>query len=189
MNNNFTMLDQETFELLFKKNYKELCLFAIRYVKDYEVSREIVQGCFIRMWEKRESMDMSKPLRAYLSTAVRNTCLNWLRDHKKFNSNLLDIEGLSSDPVYQQPDKLVEQEIHDRIKTAIEELPEKCREIFVLNRFENLKYQDVADRLNISIKTVETQMSKALQHMRTRLKEYLTAIGGLVMVFEQVFGN
>jgi len=168
------MLDQETFEVLFKKHYKELCLFAIRYVKDYETSREIVQDCYIRMWEKRHSMDMSRPLRAYLSTAVRNKSLNWLRDNKKFNNDLLDIEGLNSDPDYQQPDKLVEAEIQIRITKAVEELPERCREIFVLNRYENLKYQEVADRLNISIKTVETQMSKALQHMRLRLKEYLT---------------
>jgi len=183
------MLDQETFELLFKKHYKELCLFAIRYVKDYEISREIVQDCYIRMWEKRNVMDLSKPLRAYLSTAVRNKSLNWLRDNKKFNNDLLDIEGLSSDPDYQQPDKLIEEEIRIRIKTAIGELPEKCREIFVLNRYENLKYQEVADRLNISIKTVETQMSKALQHMRIRLKEYLSIIGGLGVIVEQVISH
>lgn len=74
---------------------------------------------------------------------------------------------------YIQPDRLVESEIREQIDRAIEELPEKCREIFVLNRFEKLKYQEIAIRLEISVKTVETQMSKALQHMRNRLEEFM----------------
>ncbi len=85
----------------------------------------------------------------------------------------MDIEGLLSDRSYVQPDRLVESEIRDKIERAIEELPEKCREIFVLNRQENLKYQEIAIRLEISVKTVETQMSKALQHMRNRLEEFM----------------
>lgn len=74
---------------------------------------------------------------------------------------------------YIQPDRLVESEIREQIDRAIEELPEKCREIFVLNRFQKLKYQEIAIRLEISVKTVETQMSKALQHMRNRLEEFM----------------
>ena len=83
------------------------------------------------------------------------------------------MEGLFSDNTYIQPDRLIEAEIRDKIGRAIDELPEKCREIFVLNRHENLKYQEIAIRLEISVKTVETQMSKALQHMRERLAEFL----------------
>jgi RNA polymerase sigma-70 factor (ECF subfamily) len=83
------------------------------------------------------------------------------------------MEGLLSDKTYVQPDRMVEAEIRDRIGKAIDELPEKCREIFVLNRHENLKYQEIAIRLEISVKTVETQMSKALQHMRDRLAEFI----------------
>jgi RNA polymerase sigma-70 factor (ECF subfamily) len=175
------MLDNESFEMLFRDHYKDLCFYAIRYVKDYEVSREIVQDCYVRMWEKRASIDLSKPVRSYLSTSVRNTCLNWLRDHRKFNSNLLDLEELTTDPDGMQPDKLVEEEVRAGIESAIEALPEKCREVFILNRYENLKYQEIADRLNISVKTVETQMSKALQHMRIRLKEFLMIVILLVI--------
>ncbi|MEI6456235.1 MAG: RNA polymerase sigma-70 factor [bacterium] len=175
------MLDKESFEILFRDHYKDLCFYAIRFVKDYEISREIVQDCYIRMWEKRASIDPLKPVRSYLSASVRNTCLNWLRDHRKFNRNLLDVEGLGSEPQEHQADKMVEEEIRAGIASAIDELPEKCREIFILNRYENLKYKEIADRLNISLKTVETQMSKALQHMRTRLKEYLTVVLLLVI--------
>jgi RNA polymerase sigma-70 factor (ECF subfamily) len=150
-----------------------LCFFALQYTKDHDTAREITQEAFISLWEKRASIDLSKPVKTYLSTTVRNKCLNWLRDNKKFNREILDIEGLLSDKTYIQPDRLVETEIRDKIARAIDGLPQKCREIFVLNRNENLKYQEIANRLNISVKTVETQMSKALQHMRDQLAEFL----------------
>jgi len=167
------LLNKATFESLFRSEFKRLCFFALQYTKDYDTAREITQESFIGLWEKRETIDLSKPVKTYLSTTVRNKCLNYLRDNKKFNKEILDMEGLLSDKTYVQPDRLVETEIRDKIEMAIEELPVKCREIFVLNRHENLKYQEIAIRLEISVKTVETQMSKALQHMRERLAEFL----------------
>ena len=166
-------LDQQTLELLFRDHYKGLCQFSSGYVKDSEIAREIVQDAFVSLWEKRHTIDLTKPVKSYLSTTVRNKSLNYLRDHKKFSNDILTLENLSQDAGYDQPDKLVEAEIRKKIAFAVEELPEKCREIFLLNRFENLKYQQIADKLQISVKTVETQMSKALQHMRVRLAEYL----------------
>jgi RNA polymerase sigma-70 factor, ECF subfamily len=77
----------------------------------------------------------------------------------------------------------VEEELKNKIDTAIEELPEKCKQVFVMNRYENLKYHEIADKLQISVKTVETQMSKALQHMRIRLSEYLTVLLAMVLWF------
>lgn len=150
-----------------------MCFFALQYTRDQDTAREITQEAFISLWEKRASIDLSKPVKTYLSTTVRNKCLNWLRDNKKFNREILDIEGLISDKSYIQPDRLIEAEIREKIAIAIDRLPQKCREIFVLNRYENLKYQEIANRLEISVKTVETQMSKALQHMRTQLAEFL----------------
>jgi RNA polymerase sigma-70 factor (ECF subfamily) len=167
------MLDKATFESLFRSEFKGLCFFALQFTKDADMAREITQEAFISLWEKRASIDLSKPVKTYLSTTVRNKCLNWLRYNKKFNKGILDIEGLLSEKTYDQPDRLVEAEIRDRIGKAIDELPVKCREIFVLNRQENLKYQEIAIRLEISVKTVETQMSKALQHMRNRLAEFI----------------
>jgi len=172
----FQSLDKATFELLFRKEFKGLCFFAIQYVRDYDTSREIVQDAFINLWEKRDVIDLAKPVKSYLSTTIRNKCLNYLRDNKKFNNDLLSAEELLSDFIVEPNDKMVEAEIHRNIKDAISELPEKCREIFVLSRYENLKYQQIADKLEISVKTVETQMSKALQHLRLRLKEYLSII-------------
>ena len=173
MPDSFTQLNEAALEYLFRDHFPGLCLFAVGYVKDREVAKEIVQDAFVNLWEKRETIDQSKPVKSYLSATVRNRCLNYLRDHRKFSSDLLALENLSHETIYAQPDKLVESDIHLQISRAIEELPEKCREIFKLSRHQNLKYQQIADKLEISVKTVETQMSKALQHMRIRLAEYL----------------
>jgi RNA polymerase sigma-70 factor (ECF subfamily) len=169
-------LDKATFESLFRSDFKGLCFFALKFTKDHETAKEIVQDAFISLWEKRDTIDLSKPVKSYLTTIIYNKSLNYLRDNKKFDREILDFENLNSTSNYQTSDKLVAAEIEQQIKRAIDELPEKCREVFMLSRFENLKYQEIADQLNISIKTVETQMSKALQHMRVRLAEYLPAI-------------
>jgi RNA polymerase sigma-70 factor (ECF subfamily) len=166
-------LDEAALGALFKSHFKGLCMFAVGYVMDSEAAREIVQDSFVSLWMKRDSIDLSKPVKTYLSTTVRNKCLNYLRNNRKFSKELLDLENISEITEYHQPDKLVEQELQKQIDKAIQELPEKCREIFVFNRHENLKYQQIADKLGISVKTVETQMSKALQHLRNRLSEYL----------------
>jgi RNA polymerase sigma-70 factor, ECF subfamily len=181
-----TNLDEHALESLFREHFTGLCTFAAGYVKDDEAAKEIVQDAFVNLWEKRQSIDLSKPVRSYLSTSVRNRCLNYLRDNKKFSSDLLALENLSYESVYDQPDKLVEADISNQISLAIDELPEKCREIFMLSRNHHLKYQQIAGKLNISVKTVETQMSKALQHMRHRLAEYLPALIFFISLFQDV---
>lgn len=160
-----------------------MCFFAQKYVKDFETSREIVQSAFISLWEKRETIDMDRAVKSYLTTVIHNKCTNYLRDNRKFDQNILNIENLLEIPEYDGADSMVESELKLKIDLSIAELPEKCREIFMLNRYENFKYQEIADKLQISVKTVETQMSKALQHMRVRLAEYLTVFGLLVSSF------
>lgn len=173
-------LDEITFEQLFRSHFKGLTWFAVRYVKDIETAKEIVQDAFINLWEKRESIDLSKSVKSYLTSSVYNKSLNHIRDNKKFDRDILTFENLSSETSYEQTDRLVTTELDNKIKDAIEELPEKCREVFIMSRFQNLKYQEIADKLQISVKTVEAQMSKALQHMRVRLTDYLTII--LIMI-------
>jgi len=175
-------LDKAGFETLFKQEFKGLIFFALRYVKDYEPAREIVQEVFLNLWAKRDQIDLSKPVKSYLSTAVKNRSLNYLRDQKKFDTNLLIHEDLYPVPVYEQPDRLIETELRDRIAQVIGELPEKCREVFLLNRNEHLKYQEIANKLDISVKTVETHVSKALQHLRARLREYLVVLALMILL-------
>ena len=169
-------LDKPGFEKLFRSEFTGLVHFGIRYVKDYETARGIVQDAFIGLWEKRATIDPGKSVTSYLSTTVRNKCLNHLRDTKKFSNGLLEIENLKADTGYEQPLRIMETELKQTIGHAIAELPEKCRQIFELSRFRNMKYQEIADHLGLSVKTVEAQMSKALQHMRNRLKPFLTIL-------------
>jgi RNA polymerase sigma-70 factor (ECF subfamily) len=154
-------------------------------VKDFETAKEIVQDAFISLWEKRESIDASRPVKSYLTTIIHHKCHNHLRDSRKFNSDMLSIENLLEISEVVHTDFLVEQELAEAIKAAIDELPEKCREIFLLNRYENLKYHEIAEQLKLSQKTVEAQMSKALQHFRIRLAEYLVICLAFIMLFSE----
>lgn len=169
--------------MLFRSHFSGMCFFAQKYVKDFETAKEIAQDAFISLWEKRETIDMNRPVKSYLTTVIHNKCTNYLRDNRKFDPYILNIENLLEVPEYDGADILVEEELRLKIDLSIAELPEKCREIFVLNRYENLKYQEIADKLQISIKTVETQMSKALQHMRIRLAEYISVFLVLISSF------
>ncbi len=163
-------LDKKTFSALFTSEFKGLVFFAIGYVKDADAAKDIVHDAFLILWEKRETIDLSKPVKSYLSTIVRNKCLNFLRDNRKFDKDIINLEDHFAAEAYEPPDKLSEAETRRSIDSAIAELPEKCREIFILNRFENKKYKEIAEGLGISVKTVETQMSKALEHMRRKVR-------------------
>jgi len=167
-------LDRKSFEELFRQNFKGLSFFAIEYVKDHDIAREIVQEAFANLWEKRESIEPERSAKSYLGTTVRNRCLNYLRDHKKFDRSILEFEGLGEDYGYAEHDHLVTKELKQQIEKATNELPDKCREIFLLNRTEHKKYQEIADELNLSVKTVEAQMSKALRIMREKLSEFIS---------------
>lgn len=166
--------------MLFKSHFAGLCFFAQKYVKDFETAKEIVQDAYVSLWDKRETIDMSRPVKSYLTIVIHNKCTNYLRDNRKFDQYILDLEILLEVPENDGADSMIEEELKLKIDASIAELPEKCREIFVLNRYENLKYKEIADRLHISIKTVETQMSKALQHMRVRLAEFIS--GFLILI-------
>jgi len=160
-----------------------MVLLANRYVKDFESAKEIAQDSFVNLWEKRESVDVSKSVKSYLTTIVYNKSLNYLRDHKKFNRDLLQAENLF--PFIsggESDDEVISGELKNKIESAINDLPEKCREVFQLNRFQDMKYQQIADFLNISIKTVEAQMSKALKHMREKLGDYIAIIILLISI-------
>lgn len=171
-------LDQKIFQKVFEQYYKPLCRFAQGYINDADSSEEIVQQVFINLWNQRESIDPGKDMKSYLFTSVRNRCLNYIRDHKKFRSQYLDVETELHIPVFDF-DKLAIADLEKQVNDAIMKLPEKCREVFVLVRFEEMKYKETADHLGISVKTVEAQMSKAFKILREELKD----IWALVLYF------
>ena len=173
-------LSEKSFEDLFKKHFTGLCLFAGKYISDFDTTKEIVHDVFIRLWEIRNKVDASKPLKSYLFTSVHNRCLNYIRDNKKYAANL-GISEMSNIDFSENNDKMVELEMKEIIMNTISSLPEKCREIFELSRFEGLKYNEIAEKLNISVKTVEANISKALKILRENLIEYLTIF--LILIY------
>ena len=165
-------IDRASFEALFRKFFPALMTFAKKYIADDDTARELVQNVFINLWEKRDSLDTSTSLKSYLFKSVHNRSLNEIRDRKKFSDN--EVPEIMSDTDVQSHMEYME--LEEKINEVIGSLPEKCREVFEMSRFDGLKYNEIAEKLGISVKTVENQMSKALKILREKLAHYLTIV-------------
>jgi RNA polymerase sigma-70 factor (ECF subfamily) len=172
--------DIEAFEKLYNEYYESLCRFAQRFVCDLDTSREIVQDVFVRIWEKRSELLGEQSLKSYLYRSVRNQCLDHLKHlnieyeyEKKRVREMQETESgfFTSDD--HPLDGLITEELRNSILTAIDNLPEKCKEIFKLSRYEGMKYREISEELDISIKTVETQMYRAIKSLKKQLSKYI----------------
>jgi len=170
-------LDHHAFEELFKEYFVPLMAFSRRILADEDDAREVVHQVFINLWEKRSEIDLSTSLKSYLFTSVNNRSLNVIRDRKKFSSEEVPERAGEWDVSAQ----IESMELEEKIREVIDSLPERCREIFELNRFDGLKYSEIAVQLDISVKTVENQMSKALKILREKLAKYLTILLWLIL--------
>lgn len=167
--------DEGAMEMLFRNYYRRLCTYTNTILNDPDESEEIVQQVFVQMWEKRETMQINTSVQSYLFRAVRNNSLNRIKHEKVRRQYVDEVTSLANDS---EPASgmTFHNELQSQIMKAIESLPEQCRLIFKLSRFEELKYAEIADQLGISVKTVENQMGKALRMMRESLKDYLVII-------------
>jgi RNA polymerase sigma-70 factor (ECF subfamily) len=164
---------EDAFEMIFKAYYKPLCRYAYTFLNDADEAEEIVQMAFVTMWDKRGQVEIQSSLKSYLYRAVRNTCLNALK-HQKVRQEHARFALAGGENSHELVAQQVEAgELEQKIQVALMALPEQCRLIFQLSRFEELKYQEIADQLSLSVKTVENQMGKALRLMREQLKDYL----------------
>ena len=173
--------DEAAFSTLFDAYYTPLCFFANQYMKDMDRSRSLVQQVFVDFWIKREKTAPVRSVKSYLYQSVKNRCIDWLRKAKKSEEISERIENQSQMPFR---DLVAEAEINGHINASINQLPEKCREIFLLCRFEGLKYGEIAEKLGISVKTVEMQMGIALKKLRDSLSDY-QMINLLVYLFSK----
>lgn len=161
----------KTFEALFHHYYGFLCQYAEKFTQDSDVAEEIVQDFFVGVWEKKEDLKIETSVKSYFFRSIKNRCLNYLQ-HQKIKTSytqkiLTETEFLNSDD-----DVFIEIDLAKKIEESINSLPEKRREIFKLSRQDGLKYTEIAKKLNISIKTVETHMSLAIKSLRDKLKRY-----------------
>ncbi|MEL7585888.1 MAG: RNA polymerase sigma-70 factor, partial [Prolixibacteraceae bacterium] len=141
--------DKDVFNRLFNLYYSRLCFFADHLVHDFDLSRSIVQDVFVDIWLNREKLDIHFSLKSFLFQSVRNKALNVLK-HRKVESKFIEEQKKKEEPFSIQ-DLMEEAELNDKINSAIHELPPKCKEIFLLCRFEELRYWEIAERLNISV--------------------------------------
>lgn len=165
-----------SFELLFNQYAGQLVRYAATIVKDKDEAEDVVQQLFVSLWTKKETMEVNTSLKSYLYRSVHNSSLNRIKQQTVKESYAEYFTYVSDGTTAGAVAELEGKETDGVIMRAIEELPEQCRIIFKMSRFEQLKYQQIADQLGISVKTVENQMGKALKHMRLRLKDYITIL-------------
>jgi RNA polymerase sigma-70 factor, ECF subfamily len=160
--------EEKALKTLFDRYYPSLCNYALQLLNDPDQAEEVVQDLLVRIWIKRNSLNIETSLKYYLFRSVRNQCINLIQHEKVKQLHARNIkEALfaeeAADSYHLDP------EIAYRIEAAIEAMPEKRREIFRLSRDKSMKYREIAEKLNISIKTVETQMGLALRTLREKL--------------------
>lgn len=161
--------DQKAFKRLFHLHYEPLCRFACGYVKTMAVAEDLVQEVFLDLWRRRHNWYPDQSGKAYLYGAVRNQALKHLR-HMRSRQRMEDEQKRRPSPVQETPACVLHhQEVQQAAQQAIDELPERRRHIFILSRQHDLTYKEIAMLLGISVKTVETQVGRALEFLRNRL--------------------
>ena len=164
---------EAAFEQLFKTHFRGLHAYAITLLKDEIAGEEIVQNVFFKFWERRAQLVIETSPKAYLYKAVYNDCLNYIKHQKVKSAHAMHVVRQSNDRVENTAGKVLQGELKEKIHEAMNQLPEQCRTIFQMSRFEGLKYQEIADEMGLSVKTIENQMGKALKIMRQKLVEFL----------------
>ena len=165
--------DEAVFEQVFKTNYKNLYAYAFTILKDEDVAEDTVQQVFFKLWDRSDKLSFSGSIVAYLYRAVHNESLNFLKHQKVKEEHRLHVAYSMNNKPEQPQGKMISKELENRFREALTELPEQCRTVFQLSRFEDMKYKEIADKLDISVKTVENHMGKALKFLRTKLVDFL----------------
>lgn len=163
--------DLNAFEMVFREYYKPLVRYGNTFLRDTAETEDVVQQVFVSFWEKRGEMNIHSSIRAMLYASVRNACLNKLKHFKIRQQH--EVEILNANKDVHSEDLTQFNELNKQLHQAIEKMPEQCGRIFKMSRFEQLRYQEIADQLGISVKTVENQMGKALKIAREHLSDYL----------------
>lgn len=164
--------DKEAFRFFFEKYYPDLCNMVNVYLHDPLMAEEIVQDIFVYFWEKKEKIHIESSVKSYLLHASKNKSLNYIRNVKTrlvIHQKLTDSNKTSME----MPDHIMDgNQLREIINKAIDTLPERCREVYILGKEKNLSYKEISEELGISVKTVEVQMGKALKRLREQLKPY-----------------
>jgi len=166
-------MDLRSFETIFRQYYQMLCSYAYRFVNDTDTAEEIVQELFYKLWEKRTELQITSSLKSYLFSAVHNRCLKFI-EHRNVEAKYRNYYLQHGSEIDNEPQNSSNvRELQGIIERTLDSLPERCGRIFRLNRFDGLKYNEIAEKLSISVKTVEANMGKALKLLRRNLRQYV----------------
>lgn len=166
--------DRKAFAALFHALYPSLCSLVNRRIGAPDVAEELVQDIFARIWEQRDQLDPEQSITRYLYRAARNQALKHLRHRNVVSRSQAFLKASLRQSQPTPEDQARYREVSDAAQDAIEQLPDRCREIFLLSRQGEMKYSEIARTLGISVKTVETQMGRALRALRSALLPYLS---------------
>ena len=174
------------YELLFNEHYSRMVSYAFNFLKEQEASEEIVQEVFYQLWIKRDETEIKTAISSYLYRAVRNRCINLIKhleireNYKQYNSQ--EIEKADAEFT----DSLTVNELDSKIRRAIDNMPIQRKKIFLMSRYDEMTYKEIAVKMGLSKKTIENQMGKALQYLRDELKDYLPLV---LIFFNEIFGG
>ena len=167
--------NKANFDFFFDKYYQGLCVYAFRILKSKSEAEDIVEDFFVRILENRTNIRIESSVKSYFIRSVHNRCLDYIAHQKVIASHeVYRLKMMNEEDFQEYP--LIDTELKLQIEKAIQNLPDGIRETFILNRFEGLKYQQIADQENISVKTVEYRISKALNILRKELGDYLVLL-------------
>jgi RNA polymerase sigma-70 factor (ECF subfamily) len=157
------------FRHVFDSCYESLCAYAYSILRDVPEAEDTVQSIFMKLWEKRDALEIRQSVRSYLFKAVYNQCLNQI-EHRAVKSRHRALTQWEATEASSEPDMFPE-ELGEKVRQAIDNLPPQCKKIFVMSRFDGLRYPEISSRLNISINTIQNQICKALRVLREELKD------------------
>jgi RNA polymerase sigma-70 factor (ECF subfamily) len=174
---------KEQFEEIFNLHYSDMCSYANLYLKDLDASEEVVQNVFFKLWVNREKIHIKTSIDSYLFRAVKNASLNTLKhvdireEYKIHNQYEIDQDELEEEEDFSRSD------MEKLIRKTIDKLPFDRRRIFIMSRYEGLKYKEIAEELGISVKTVENQISRSLKFLKQELADYIPL---LIIFFNEI---
>lgn len=179
--------DRNSFKNIFNQYFQPLCHLSIQYLGDENEAKGVVQDAFMKLWEIRHELNSDSNLQNFLFTLVKNNCLNILKRRQILLKHHEKIRWMEMNYQYESlarmgDDYLEFNELKEKIDLAIRNLPEHCRVVFEMSRFEELKNREIAEKLDISQKTVEAHLTKALKILRNELKDYLPIIAAIFKI-------
>lgn len=165
--------DKTAFEIIFRHYYPGLVIYSSNFTRGREQAEEIVQDFFLRLWEKRFDIDSNRSLKSYSFQSIKNRSLNFLRDQKVKDEYIKELLQLSRENIIFNEDLYLASELQKKIEASMGKLPDKCREVFTMSRFKGMSNEEISSNLNISKRTVETHISKAIKILKIELKDYI----------------